>query len=53
MARRRRPPPRRGAKRRAYKKTFKAVCASCGKELMIEVPPPPDEDLVCLDCYKK
>jgi hypothetical protein len=32
---------------------FKAVCASCGKELMMEVALPPEKDLICLDCFRK
>jgi CxxC-x17-CxxC domain-containing protein len=53
MARRRRYPPRRGPKRRVFKRSYNVVCAQCGKELKVEVPPPPGETLICLDCYKK
>jgi CxxC-x17-CxxC domain-containing protein len=36
-----------------FKKSYNVVCAQCGKELKVEVPPPPGETLICLDCYKK
>ena len=53
MARRRRNFPRKNYKRRAFKKSFKVICARCGKEVMTEVSPPSGEALLCLDCYRK
>ena len=53
MARKMRKFPRRSPKRRASKTFFKAICAGCGKELMMEVRPPPDKALLCLDCFNK
>ena len=44
---------RRASKRRPPARSFKATCARCGKELMMEVPPPVGKDLLCLDCYNK
>jgi len=51
MARIRRNFYRRSSKRKAPEKTFKVTCAHCGKELWMEVPPPPEKNLLCLDCY--
>jgi CxxC-x17-CxxC domain-containing protein len=44
---------RRASKRRPPPRSFKATCSRCGKELMMEVPPPEGKDLLCLDCYNK
>jgi CxxC-x17-CxxC domain-containing protein len=52
MARRRRNLSQRRFKRRAAKKLFKAACARCGKEMLLEVSPPPGKPLLCFDCYK-
>jgi hypothetical protein len=32
---------------------YKVVCAGCGKEVRMEVPPLADIKLFCLDYYKK
>jgi CxxC-x17-CxxC domain-containing protein len=53
MARRRRNFPRKTHKKRVFKKSYKIICARCGKEVVIEVFPPPGKDLLCLDCYNK
>jgi len=53
MARRRRNSPRRSYKRRASRRSFKVICAGCGKEMMMEVSPPPGQTLLCLDCFNK
>gem|GEM_PF-2022900 len=34
-------------------KFYKIICASCGKEVVVQVPPPPDKKLLCMDCFKK
>ena len=44
---------RRASKRRPPPRSFKATCSRCGKELMMEVPPPEGKDLLCVDCYNK
>ncbi|NIS59665.1 MAG: hypothetical protein GTO13_02850 [Proteobacteria bacterium] len=53
MARKRRNFPRKNHKRRTFKKSFKVICAICGKEVVTEVSPPPEKELLCLDCYQK
>ena len=53
MARRRRNFPRKSHKKRVFKKSFKVICARSGKEVTIEVLPPPEKALLCLDCYNK
>jgi CxxC-x17-CxxC domain-containing protein len=53
MAKRRRNFPRKNHKRRAFKRSFKVICAGCGKEVVTEVAPPPGKALLCLDCYDK
>jgi len=53
MARRRRNFPRKNHKKRGFKRSYKVICARCGKEVMIEVLPPPDKALLCLDCFEK
>jgi len=53
MARRRRSVPRRSPKRRVSKKFYKAICAHCGKEMTMEVAPPPGKALLCLECFNK
>ena len=52
MAGRRRGAPRRHSRKGTSKRSFKCTCAKCGKELMLSVPPPPGEPLVCLDCFR-
>lgn len=34
-------------------KSYKIVCAGCGKEVVVQVSPPPDKKLLCMDCFKK
>jgi CxxC-x17-CxxC domain-containing protein len=53
MARARKGFHRRSSKRKVPARSFKVTCSRCGKELMMEVPPPPGKDLLCLDCYNK
>jgi hypothetical protein len=43
---------RRNSKKKSLPKSFKATCAECGKEVLLEVPPV-GKDLLCLDCYNK
>jgi len=43
----------RRSKRPNPQRLDKAVCAGCGKEVRLEVSPPIDQKLFCLDCYKK
>jgi len=52
MARIRRNFYRRNSKKKALAKSFKATCADCGKEVLLEVPPL-GKDLLCLDCFNK
>jgi hypothetical protein len=52
MARMRRNFYRRNSKKKALPKSFKATCANCGKEVLLEVPPL-GTGLLCLDCYNK
>ncbi len=40
-------------KRQKYQRLYGVVCAGCGKEVKVEVPPPVGKKLLCLDCYKK
>jgi len=53
MARKSRNFPRKSHKKRAFKRSFKVICARCGKEVTIEVPPPREKALLCVDCYDK
>jgi CxxC-x17-CxxC domain-containing protein len=53
MARRSRNFPRKSHKRRTFKRSFKVICARCGKEVVVEVAPPPEKELLCFDCYNK
>ncbi len=52
MARIRRNFYRRNSKKKALPKSFKATCADCGKEVLLEVPPV-GKGLLCLDCFNK
>jgi CxxC-x17-CxxC domain-containing protein len=37
----------------SHPKSFKIVCAGCGKEVVVQVPPPVDKKLLCMECFKK
>ncbi len=52
MAKTRRNFYRKSSKKKAAARTYRAVCAQCGKEVLLEVPPT-GNDLLCLDCYNK
>jgi CxxC-x17-CxxC domain-containing protein len=34
-------------------KSYKIVCAGCGKEFVVPVPPPDDKKLLCTECFSK
>jgi CxxC-x17-CxxC domain-containing protein len=34
-------------------KSYKIACASCGKEVIVQIPPPQDKKLLCMECFKK
>jgi CxxC-x17-CxxC domain-containing protein len=34
-------------------KFYKTVCSSCGKEVILQVPPLEGKKLMCLECFKK
>jgi formylmethanofuran dehydrogenase subunit E len=34
-------------------KSYRIVCAGCGKEVVGQVAPPEGKKLLCLDCFKK
>jgi len=34
-------------------KSYKIICAGCGKEVVVQVPPPIDKKLFCMECFKK
>jgi len=34
-------------------KSYKTMCAGCGKEVILQVPPLEGKKLMCLDCFKK
>jgi CxxC-x17-CxxC domain-containing protein len=34
-------------------KSYKIVCAGCGKEVVVQVPPPEGKKLLCMECFKK
>jgi len=34
-------------------KSYKINCAGCGKEVVVQVQPPQDKKLLCMDCFKK
>jgi CxxC-x17-CxxC domain-containing protein len=36
-----------------HPKSYKTVCAGCGKEVILQVPPLEGKKLMCLDCFKK
>jgi hypothetical protein len=40
-------------KRRRDLRAFKATCAHCGKEMILQVCPPEGKRLLCLDCYNR
>jgi len=42
------PKPRRSSRPKSYK----IVCAGCGKEVIVQVPPPDDKKLLCMECFK-
>jgi hypothetical protein len=52
MARTRKNFYRKSSKRKTPPRTFKATCAQCGKEVLMEVAPS-GNGLICFDCYKK
>src|SRR5512136_3061691 len=43
------PRPRRSFRQRSYK----GVCAECGTEVLLQVPPPEGRKLLCVECFKK
>jgi len=55
MVQRRRHGKMRGSKpkRSSHPKSYKIVCAGCGKEVIVQVPPPAEKKLLCMDCFKK
>jgi CxxC-x17-CxxC domain-containing protein len=36
-----------------HTKSYKVVCSGCGKEAIIQVPPPNDKKLLCIECFSK
>jgi len=40
-------------RRSSHPKSYRIVCAGCGKEVVVQVPPPPDKKLLCMECFKK
>ncbi len=34
-------------------KSYRIVCAGCGKEVVVQVLPPDDKKLLCMECFKK
>jgi len=34
-------------------RSYKIVCSGCGKEVVVQVPPPDDKKLLCMECFKK
>ena len=40
-------------KRSNRPKSYKIVCASCGKEAVTQVFPPDDKKLPCMECFSK
>jgi len=55
MVQRRRHGRMRGSKpkRSNRPKSYKIVCASCGKEVVSQVAPPEGKKLLCLECFSK
>jgi len=55
MVQRRRQGRARGPKPRRsnHPKSYRIVCAGCGKEVVVQVPPPGDKKLLCMECFKK
>jgi CxxC-x17-CxxC domain-containing protein len=55
MVQRRRQGRARGPKprRSSHPKSYRIVCAGCGKEVVVQVPPPGDKKLLCMECFKK
>jgi CxxC-x17-CxxC domain-containing protein len=45
------PGPRSG--RPARPKSYRVVCAGCGKTVVVQVAPPEGKDLLCMECFKK
>jgi CxxC-x17-CxxC domain-containing protein len=33
-------------------KSYKVICAGCGKEIVVQVPPPDDKKLLCVECFR-
>jgi len=42
-----------GPGRSKHPKTYKIVCAACGKEVVVQIPPLADKKLLCIECFKK
>ena len=55
MVQRRRHGRMRGSqpKRSNRPKSYKIVCAGCGKEVVVQVPPPEGKKLLCMECFSK
>ena len=34
-------------------KSYKIICSGCGKEVVVQVPPPDDKKRLCMECFKK
>ena len=41
------PKPRRSSRPKSYR----IVCAGCGKEVVVQVPPAGDKKLLCMECF--
>jgi CxxC-x17-CxxC domain-containing protein len=41
--------PKPGRSRRP--KSYKIKCAGCGKEVIVQVPPPHEKKLLCMECF--
>jgi CxxC-x17-CxxC domain-containing protein len=41
------PKPRRSS----HPKSYRIVCSACGKEVIVQVPPPSDKKLLCVECF--
>jgi hypothetical protein len=40
-------------KRSNRPKSYKIVCAGCGKEVVVQVPPPEGKKLLFMECFSK
>ena len=40
-------------RRSSRPKSYKVLCAGCGKEVVVLSPPPEDKKLLCMECFKK